>query len=463
MAATIALSAMARADYIINIDNPSYRKLIAGVPAFESSEPDDADMQQLASQAQEELIRLLKFTDLFNVMHKSVFSGMKLRKPPVGKGIPGFVDVDVSDWKGLGIESLTMGKLIRQSSSKYRIEVRTADLNRGHMVLGKAYTMTSKKDLGLVLRQYVDRLLEAYTGKPGIFTTRLVFIGRRTKGSSKQVYVCDFDGSNLRQLTHKENPHVSPSWDPTGTKVVYTSYEDGNPDLFMTDVQTGKTRKLSGYRGLNSGGNFSPSGKVVAFTGSHSGNAEIDVTTPQGSPRKPLLVGRGLDVDPSFSPDGKWMAFVSGRFGNPHIFRAQLAWDGDTRVRVVADKRLTYAGWYNATPSWSPDSQKIAFAGFDKGTSRFDLFLMNHDGSNLERLTLKNGDNESPSWSPNGQLIAFHSNRVGDGNVKGRSKLFIMSRDGSNQRRVPVPLYDAQTPKWGPYLLSRDKIAANPQ
>ena len=45
------------------------------------------------------------------------------------------------------------------------------------------------------------------------------------------------------------------------------------------------------------------------------------------------------------------MAFVSGRFGNPHIFRAQLAWDGDTRVRVVADKRLTYAGWYNATPS----------------------------------------------------------------------------------------------------------------
>ena len=132
------------------------------------------------------------------------------------------------------------------------------------------------------------------------------------------------------------------------------------------------------------------------------------------------------------------------------LFRAELKWDGDTDVRVLSDKRLTYAGWWNATPAWSPDSSKIAFAGYDRDINRFDLFMMNPDGTGLERLTLKSGDNEHPSWSPNGQLIVFESSRVGTRDVKGTRQLFVMNRDGSNQRPLNTGLFETQAPVWGP-------------
>ena len=153
-------------------------------------------------------------------------------------------------------------------------------------------------------------------------------------------------------------------------------------------------------------------------------------------------------MDPTFSPDGQLLAFVSGRFGNPHIFVGHLKWTGDDEVKVVRDTRLTYAGWYNSTPAWSPDSKKLVFAGYDKEINRYDIFMMNHDGKNLERLTLKTGDNESPSFSPNGQLVVFQSNRVGQSDQKGRPKLWVMARDGSGQRELPTGLYEAQTPSW---------------
>ena len=74
-------------------------------------------------------------------------------------------------------------------------------------------------------------------------------------------------------------------------------------------------------------------------------------------------------------------------------------------------QRLTYAGRYNATPSWSPQNNKIAFAGWiDK---RFDIFIMNPDGTNIERLTKSQGNNEDPNISPDGNFIVFSSDRAG--------------------------------------------------
>ena len=95
---------------------------------------------------------------------------------------------------------------------------------------------------------------------------------------------------------------------------------------------------------------------------------------------------------------------------------------------------------------------RIAFAGYDKEIDRFDLFMMNADGSKLERLTLRTGDNERPWFSPNGQNIVFMSNRTNGTNVKSVHQLFMMNRDGGNQRQLLTGLFEAQTPCWGPNL-----------
>lgn len=445
--------AFAGPSLVVNIDAPNFRKILSATPAFYvDPKAASSDTKEMATNGAEELSRLLTFSGLFNTMDSAAFKDIMVKSSEAWYADAGVKGVDLGIWKAISAESLTLGALSFDGAS-WTLTIRTIDVNRGEVVVGKKYSRIEKSQFNKVIRRYADAMLKAYTGKSGIFNSRLVFVGRPSEKADKQIYISDFDGSNATPITRGKFPHLSPTWNRDGSQIVYTSYEDGNPDLFIYDVASGRSKKLSGIKGINSGGNFSPSGKLIAFTGSVNGDADVYSISPTGGSRKLFISGPGLDVDPTFSPDGKMMAFVSGRFGNPHIFVAQLQWNSDTDVKVKSDKRLTYAGWYNATPSWTPEGDRIAFAGYDKEIDRFDLFMMNPDGTKLERLTLRTGDNERPWFSPNGQNLVFMSNRVPGQNVKGPAhQLYIMNRDGSNQRPLNTGLYEAQTPCWGPNL-----------
>lgn len=434
---------------IVNIDNPNFRKLVMALPELRAIPESDAELVKLAKEGPAELGRLLTFSGFFSVMDANAYVDLMKKIDAAAAAQQGLTGIDLPGWKGVGAEALTIGALTREGG-EITIELRTADVHQAKIVLGKKYSRVTAAQFKKVMATYADRLLEAYTGRPGIFSSRLVFVGRPGKGGNKQIYMSDFDGQNAVQITNTKQPNLSPSWSRDGRTITFTSYEDGNPDLFSYDVATGRKRKLSGRKGLNSGANWAHNNKLIAFTGSVDGDADVYTLKPDGSGTKLFIRGSGLDVDPTFSPDGKWLAYVSGRYGNPHIFIAELKWDGDTAVHVLGDKRLTYAGWYNATPAWTPASDKIAFAGYDRDTDRFDIFLMNPDGTSMERLTIRSGDNERPSWSPNGQMVVFNSNRTQGKDVKSVHQLFVMNRDGTNQRALNTGLYEAQTPQWGP-------------
>ncbi len=439
----------AGAPLMINIDNPNFRKLVISLPEFRAIPESDAELAKLAKEGAAELTRLLVFSGFFNVMDPAAYNDLVKKMDNAamqGKGIDG---IELPAWKNVGTEALNLGALTREGGD-LTVELRTADIHQGKLVLGKKYSKVQSAQFKKVIATYADRLLEAYTGKAGIFSSKLVFVGRANRGAMKQIYVSDFDGSNAAAITKTKQPNLSPSWSRDGRYITFTSYEEGNPDLYIYELATGRKRKLSGRKGLNSGANWSFNNKLVAFTGSVDGDADIYTIKPDGTGSKLFVRGSGLDVDPTFSPDGKWMAYVSGRYGNPHIFIAEVKWDSELAPKVLGDKRLTYAGWYNATPAWTPDSDKLAFAGYDRDTDRFDIFIMNPDGTNMERLTIRAGDNERPSWSPNGQMIAFHSNRTQGRDVKSVAQLFVMNRDGTAQRQLQTGLYEAQTPQWGP-------------
>lgn len=443
---------------VVNIDNADFRKLVVALPPFIVRGNGSPDAQKFAAQSAEELGYLLNFSGLFSVIDPNSYADLntKLRTETLATDRAqiisdpkkaGMAGVDTPQWKTLGIDSITIGE-VETEGNKLNVLIRTIDVIKGEPILARKYSNVELGEIKLVMRRYGDAILKSYTGKPGIFNSKIVFIGRKVKGSDKQVYIADFDGSNATQVTKEKTVHVSARWSPDARYVTFTSYEDKNPDLFIYDVKTGQKRKLSGKQGINSGGSWSPSGNLVAFSRSADGNTDLFTIRPDGKKEaERLLSGNGIDVDPAFSPNGKMLAFVSGRFGNPHVFVADLQWNGDS-VKITGDKRLTYAGWWNATPAWTPESDKIAFAGFDKDINRFDLFLMNPDGTKMERLTLRAGDNESPSWSPNGQMIVYHSNRTNGKDIKGQNQLFIMNRDGSGQRQLNTGLYEAQSPNW---------------
>jgi TolB protein len=433
--------------FTVNIDNPSFRRLVTAVPPLGGGT--DPELARISSEATAELGRLFDFSGLFSVMSNAGYQEILRKNPKAQSAGQGLDGIDLNAWRASGVESLTVGE-IERDGREFILTLRTVDITMRKLMVGKKYSKVSPAQVKQVIARYADRVLQAYTGRPGIFSSHLLFVGKATKSSYKQVYISDFDGSNAQAITSSQAPHISPAFSHDGRFVTYTSFEDGNPDLFIYEIATGKKRKLSGRKGLNSGSNWAAADTVVAFTGSAEGDADIFAITPDGKRSRAIIRGPGLDVDPSFSPDKKWLAFVSGRFGNPHIFRAELKWDGESDVRVLSDKRLTYAGWWNATPSWSPDSSKIAFAGYDRDIDRFDIFMMNIDGTSMERLTIRSGDNEHPTWSPNGQLLVFESSRQPGRDIKGARQLYVMNRDGSNQRLLKTGLFEAQAPVWGP-------------
>lgn len=339
----------------------------------------------------------------------------------------------MTDWSSIGAEFLLKTEMTKDGNA-VRLEAYLYDVTGAKAVFNKNYIAAPNemKTLG----HYVSNdVMNALTGLPGIFLTKIVMSCDRS--GKKEIYMMDFDGTDIKQITTHKSIAMAPAWSPDGTKIAYSVYtrrSDNvkNLDLYEYDFKTNMIRMLSNRKGMNSGSVYTNDGKGIVLTMSFMGNPEIFLFKNDDRTVTRLTNSFGFDVDPTISPDGKKIAFVSSRSGMPMVFKMNM--DG-SQV-----ERLTYAGRYNATPSWSPTNNKIAFAGWiDKS---FDIFIMNPDGSNIERLTKGQGNNEDPHFSPDGQMIVFSSNRTGQENI------YVMNIDGTFVRRLTYGMGKCVAPKW---------------
>lgn len=428
-------------ELFIDVGRAGARKFKIAIPMF-GVEPGTSVTDADREFAAEKLNDIFSFTNSFEFIPASSF---------LAKGNIGSKPIQYDEWTPLQAEGVILGKFVPSNAmGKFTIEMRFFDIKRRKQIHGVRYSDFEVGDLDRALRRFADNCYEKLTGDKGIFSTKLAFAGARKTGEPRQIFISNLDGSGLRQITNNGSINMSPSWSPDGTKLTYTSFRDGKADIFVYNMLTQKTSKLTAGFGNNSGAAWHPDGRKIAFSGSHSGLTSIfTVNSMDGSERKSFISGSGLEVEPAYSPDGAKVAFVSGRFGNPHLFIRDLRTDSDTRI--------TFAGWYNSSPSWRRDGRKLAFAGYDRDIDRYDIFIVNPDGRQMERLTLDQGDNEKPSWSPDGRFIVFQSNRLPKGRGKANTyKLFVMNRDGSNARQLNVPLHDVVMPVWSPFLDTVD-------
>ena len=95
-------------------------------------------------------------------------------------------------------------------------------------------------------------------------------------------------------------------------------------------------------------------------------------------------------------------------------------------------QRLTENRQNDDSPAWSPDGARIVFSADRKGDFvNYEIYVMDTDGGNLQRLTENRDDDGAPSWSPDGKRIAFAS--YGDNNP---GDIYMMDADGGNRQKT---------------------------
>ena len=277
---------------------------------------------------------------------------------------------------------------------------------------------------------------------------QIIFISDRD--GKPEIYVMDIDGQNQRRLTDNRDNDWRPSWSPDGKRIVFVSERDGNREIYVMDADGGNPQNLTNDLNEDWYPSWSPDGKRIAFMSLRDGHIidvaptyEIYVMDADGGNPQNLTNDLNDDRYPSWSPDSKRIVFTAERPGH---FRSKFGITDEIYVMDADGKnqqRLTENRKNDWFPSWSPDGERIAFAADRKGDSEnFEIYVMDADGGNQQNLTNNRRDDWSPSWSSDSRRIAFSSWR--DGN----SEIYVMDADGGNPRRLTNNRHGDFSPTW---------------
>lgn len=180
------------------------------------------------------------------------------------------------------------------------------------------------------------------------------------------VYKVPSAGGEPVQLT-PTGPSYGHGWSPDGNYIVFTGQRNGDFDIYRIPSSGGPEVRLTTTPGLDDGPEYSPDGRFIYFNSVRSGNMQVWRMNADGSNPEQLTSDTCNNWFPHISPDGKWVVFISfwpsetkpddHPFYRHVYLRVMPASGGDPRVVAYV-----YGGQGTMnTPSWSPDSKRIAF------------------------------------------------------------------------------------------------------
>ena len=282
-----------------------------------------------------------------------------------------------------------------------------------------------------------------------------------------EIYVMDADGANQRRLTNNPASDSSPAWSPYGKHIAFVSNRDGHVDghgfttseIYVMGADGSNPQNLTNNPSDDRQPSWSPDGKRIVFSSDRDAgrdnphNIEIYVMNADGGNPQRLTENLNEDKYPSWSPDGERIVFsarreghVENKFGITYEIYVMDA-DGGNEQRLTDNRNNDW------DPVWSPDGNRIAFESDRKGdVVNFDIYVMDADGGNLQKLTNNRAWNGGPSWSPNGERIAFWSNK----DDKFKADIYVMDADGGNPQNLTNNRHSDASPAWlnSPFSVS---------
>ena len=366
-------------------------------------------------------------------------SGLFTPRGPQGVAAVPFAQATAPDfgyWAGTQAQALVQGFVRANGDGTltvgcylYDVFARTELTRQGFVVAPAEWRRAAHK--------CADTVYTRLSGEGPYFDSRIVYVaesgpkGKRTK----RLAIMDQDGANHRFLTNGQSIVLTPRFAPNQQSIVYMSYQNERPSIYVYDIGSGRQRLLVRNASLTFAPRFSPDGRWVIFSMAQAGNTDVYRVSASGGTPQRLTSAPGIDTGGSYSPDGSKIVFESDRSGTQQLYVMNA--DGSNQ------QRISFGSGRYATPAWSPRGDLIAFTR--QGGGSFRIGVMSPSGGGEKLLSDAWGD-EGPSWSPNGRVLTFF--RASRGGA-GKAEVWSVDLTGRNVRRIPTPL-DGSDPSWGP-------------
>ncbi len=346
--------------------------------------------------------------------------------------------VQFADWKAINAQVLITGAADVNANGQLVVKFRVYDVFSGAEV-GQGMQFVGTADgVRRMAHKVADQVYSRITGETGYFDSRVVFVSESGPKDqrAKRLAIMDYDGANLQYLTGSGAIVLAPRFSPDGSRVIYTSYQTGEPRIHVLNVGDVQSRILPAQGGMMSfAPRFAPNGQSLIYsatTGSNTDLFRMDIGSGQVTQ---LTTSPSIETAPSFSPDGSQIVFESDRSGTQQLYIMSTS-GGEPR-------RISFGEGRYGTPVWSPRGDMIAFTKQNAG--RFHIGVMRTDGSE-ERLLTASFLDEGPTWAPNGRVLMFARETQG---ASGSSALYSVDISGRNLKRVQTPA-GGSDPSWGP-------------
>jgi TolB protein len=189
-------------------------------------------------------------------------------------------------------------------------------------------------------------------------------------------------------------------------------------DIFAADLDGKNLVRLTDTPGYDAEGSYSSDGSKIVFTSFRDGDGEVYIMDADGKNARRITHAKGYDGGPFFSPDGKRIIYRSDRKNND-LLQIYV-----NNTEGTAERALTSNEFVNWGPYWYPDGRHIIYATSKHGHSNYELYLMDVDNGQEERITYHDGFDGLPVFSPDGKRLMWTSSgRTADR----KSQLFIAS------------------------------------
>jgi len=371
MLVTVSVATPAAAQIEINVNKGDVQPLPIAIPAFGGTR--GADIAQV-------ITGNLERSGLFAPIGQQAY---------IEKGLNVAVQPRFPDWKAINAQALVNGQ-VTVEGGRLRVDFRLWDIYSEQQLLGLQFTSTPE-NWRRVAHKISDAVYERLTGEKGYFDTRIVFVsetgGRINR--TKTLAIMDQDGANPSYLTDGSYIVMSPRFSPDGGRVAFSVERGGNSDIYVMNLKSRSSARLTSDPGIDTSASFSPDGTKIVFNSDRGGQPQLYIMNSDGSGVRRISYGSGRYTTPVWSPVGDFIAFTKQTGGEFHI--GVMRPDG-------SDERLLTTSYLDESPTWAPNGRVLMFSRETPGGPP-RLWTVDVTGRILRPAPYP-GSGSDPAWSP---------------------------------------------------------------